>query len=58
VHSGVLPGFWLRPAWLWQEPLPDPLPLFFEMRGLPPDVLQGEQAARTTERGTDDAETA
>jgi Uma2 family endonuclease len=44
VHSEVLPGFWLRPAWLWQEPLPDPLPLFFEMRGLPPDVLQGGQA--------------
>jgi Uma2 family endonuclease len=21
-HSAVLPGFWLDPAWLWQEPLP------------------------------------
>ncbi len=23
-HSAVLPGFWLDPAWLWQEPMPDP----------------------------------
>jgi len=23
-HSVVLPGFWLDPAWLWQQPLPDP----------------------------------
>lgn len=23
VHSGILPGFWLRPAWLWENPLPD-----------------------------------
>ena len=22
--SGVLPGFWLDPAWLWQNPLPKP----------------------------------
>lgn len=25
VHSAVLPGFWLRPDWLRQDPLPDPL---------------------------------
>jgi Uma2 family endonuclease len=24
-HAAALPGFWLDPAWLWQEPLPDPL---------------------------------
>jgi Uma2 family endonuclease len=23
LESKVLPGFWLRPEWLWQEPLPD-----------------------------------
>ena len=23
-HSAVLPGFWLDPTWLWQDPLPDP----------------------------------
>ncbi len=22
LHSTVLPGFWLRPEWLWQRPLP------------------------------------
>lgn len=26
-HSQVLPGFWLDPAWLWQEPLPKPAAL-------------------------------
>ena len=24
-RSRVLPGFWLRVAWLWQQPLPDPV---------------------------------
>ncbi len=23
LHSEALPGFWLRPEWLWQEPRPD-----------------------------------
>jgi Uma2 family endonuclease len=23
LHSEVLTGFWLRPKWLWQDPLPD-----------------------------------
>jgi len=23
-HPRALPGFWLDPAWLWQDPLPDP----------------------------------
>lgn len=23
-HSLVLPGFWIDPVWLWEEPLPDP----------------------------------
>lgn len=26
-HAVVLPGFWLHPDWLWQEPLPNALPL-------------------------------
>ncbi len=26
-HSRVLPGFWLMPAWFWQDPLPNPLVL-------------------------------
>ena len=30
-HSRVLPGFWLRPEWLWQDPLPDPVRLMAEI---------------------------
>jgi Uma2 family endonuclease len=30
-HSRVLPGFWIDPAWLWQDPLPEPLPLLIRM---------------------------
>jgi Uma2 family endonuclease len=26
-YSLALPGFWLDPTWLWQDPLPEPLPL-------------------------------
>jgi len=22
IYSKVLPGFWLKPDWFWQEPLP------------------------------------
>jgi Uma2 family endonuclease len=44
LHSGVLPGLWLLPAWLWQEPLPDPLPLFLAMRGLSPEAIDVLQA--------------
>jgi Uma2 family endonuclease len=40
VHSAVLPGFWLRPAWLWQEPLPNPLLTLLSMQVLPPETLQ------------------
>jgi len=31
IRSKVLPGFWLRVAWLWQEPLPDPLGVLREL---------------------------
>jgi Uma2 family endonuclease len=31
VHSRVLPGFWLRPEWFWQVPLPDPDELLVEI---------------------------
>jgi Uma2 family endonuclease len=24
-HSEALPGFWFRPEWFWQDPLPNPL---------------------------------
>jgi len=35
VYSTVLPGFWLRPAWLWQAEPPPVLMAFFEMANLP-----------------------
>jgi Uma2 family endonuclease len=31
--SKVLPGFWLRPEWLWQTPLPDVEDVLREIRG-------------------------
>ena len=30
-HPAVLPGFWLRPDWLWQDPMPDPIELLEEI---------------------------
>lgn len=30
-HSRVLPGFWIDPTWLWQDPLPEPLPLLIKI---------------------------
>jgi Uma2 family endonuclease len=52
-HSAVLRGFWLRPDWLWQEPLPDPLSTFLEVRGLPAAAIATLHAALTGE--ADDA---
>ncbi len=34
--SGVFPGFWLDPAWLWQDPLPKPRDL---LRRIVPDAV-------------------
>ncbi len=39
-HAVVLPGFWFRPDWLWQDSTPDPLFALAEMRGLDPEALQ------------------
>lgn len=45
-HAAVLPGFWLRPDWLWQTPLPDPLLL---LATIAPDALRGALAAQGRE---------
>jgi Uma2 family endonuclease len=37
IHSTVLPGFWLDPAWLTQDPLPKPLTV---IRELAPQALR------------------
>ena len=31
LHSEVLPGFWLRPEWLWQDPLPSVMSALAEL---------------------------
>jgi Uma2 family endonuclease len=36
VSSRVLPGFWLRPEWLWQEPLPDEMATLKQILKGPP----------------------
>lgn len=33
-HSRALPGFWLKEAWLWQEPLPDLEQVLKEIEGV------------------------
>ena len=37
--SAVLPGFWLRPAWLWQVDQLDPFAVFCEVAGLPDELV-------------------
>lgn len=46
LHSRVLPGFWLRPAWLRQEPPPNPLACLLEIA---PDALATLLPAATGE---------
>jgi Uma2 family endonuclease len=31
LHSKVLSGFWLRPEWLWQQPMPDEIDTILEI---------------------------
>lgn len=52
VESAVLPGFWLRPAWLWEAEERDPLMTLLEIRGLSEeaaahirDTLRGDTPA-------------
>ncbi|MEW5988855.1 MAG: Uma2 family endonuclease [Chloroflexota bacterium] len=58
VASVVLPGFWLRPDWLWQANTLDPFTVFCEMAGLPESfaaqVRQQLQAGFDTLRGLGD----
>ncbi len=39
-RSRVLPGFWLKTKWLTAVEMPDPLPAFAEIVGLPEEVKQ------------------
>ena len=40
VESHVLPGFWLRPDWLWKADSLDPFQVLCEMAGLPESFVE------------------
>ncbi len=48
-RSTVVPGFWLRAEWLWQEPLPELQQTFGAVAGFPPAVV--EELRKLAERG-------
>ncbi len=31
METAVLPGFWLNPAWLWQDPPPNVITLLYNV---------------------------
>ena len=33
LHSQALPGFWLKPKWVWQKPLPKRIAVLAEILG-------------------------
>ncbi len=39
-HALVLPNFWLRVEWLWQEPLPSPIRTLAEIVGMDPSLAE------------------
>lgn len=39
-RAEVLPGFWLKVEWLWQEPLPSPLRVLGEIAGVDPQLVE------------------
>jgi len=39
-HALVLPDFWLRVEWLWQEPLPSPIRTLAEIVGMDPSLVE------------------
>ena len=44
-RSSVLPGFWLRVEWLWQEPLPSPIRSLAEIVGMDAQLLEAFERA-------------
>jgi len=39
-HSQVIPGFWLKIQWLWQDPWPSPVRVVAEICGLPVELAE------------------
>lgn len=52
-HALTLPGFWLDPAWLWQEPLPNTMTI---LQTIAPQVLRVELPTTGQEAGAEDGE--
>lgn len=50
-RSIVMPGFWLDPGWLWQEPLPD---LLTSLAAIAPDALGSALRAAASSKGSDE----
>ncbi len=50
-RSKMLPGFWLRVEWLWQEPLPSTIHTLAEIVGMDPAVLEAFERAVRGEEG-------
>jgi Uma2 family endonuclease len=44
-YAHVLPGFWLKPAWLWQDPLPSPLRTLAEIAGVDMSLVEAFEQA-------------
>ena len=44
-RSAVLPDFWFRVEWLWQEPLPSPIGTLAEIVGMDPTLAQAFERA-------------
>lgn len=44
-HAHVLPGFWLDPDWLWQDPLPSPLRTLAEIAGVDMSLVEALERA-------------
>jgi Uma2 family endonuclease len=44
-RSAVLPDFWLRVEWLWQEPLPSPIRTLAEIVGMAPSLAEAFEQA-------------
>ncbi|MFQ5595519.1 MAG: Uma2 family endonuclease [Anaerolineae bacterium] len=50
-HADVLPDFWIRVEWLWQDPLPSPIRAVAEIAGVDPALVDAFERALRGERG-------
>lgn len=52
-HADVLPDFWIRVEWLWQDQLPSPIRAVAEIAGIEPSLVDAfERALRGEQAGT------